>query len=146
MYDAVCGQCGTATQVPFQPTPGRDVLCRDCFQAAKSRGGGGGGAARGGHGGHGGRGAGADAPRVAPAGESMPISAPRGGKPQGEVKWFNEGKGFGFVHDDSGEDIFVHFSAILGDGFKTLRPGDRVEYDVVPGNKGNQAANVTRVG
>ena len=69
-----------------------------------------------------------------------------GGKPTGEVKWFNESKGFGFIHDDSGEDVFVHFSAIQGDGFKTLNPGDRVEYDVVPGSKGNQAANVIRIG
>ena len=76
----------------------------------------------------------------------MPIQPARGGKPTGEVKWFNESKGFGFIHDDSGEDVFVHFSAIQGDGFKTLNPGDRVEYDVVPGSKGKQAANVIRIG
>ena len=62
----------------------------------------------------------------------------------GAVKWFNESKGFGFIQDDSGEEIFVHFSAIQSDGFKTLAEGDRVEFDVVAGTKGKQAANVTR--
>jgi CspA family cold shock protein len=62
------------------------------------------------------------------------------------VKWFNEAKGFGFISQPDGEDVFVHFSAIQGDGFKTLNPGDRVEYDVVPGSKGKQAANVIRIG
>jgi CspA family cold shock protein len=65
---------------------------------------------------------------------------------QGEVKWFNESKGFGFIRDDGGEEVFVHFSAILGDGFKTLAEGDRVEFDVVMGPKGKQAMNVTRAG
>jgi CspA family cold shock protein len=65
---------------------------------------------------------------------------------QGAVKWFNESKGFGFIQDDGGEDVFVHFSAIQTDGFKTLTEGDRVEFDVVPGEKGRQAANVTRIG
>ena len=55
-----------------------------------------------------------------------------GARMQGAVKWFNESKGFGFIQDDGGEDIFVHFSAIQGDGFKTLTEGDRVEFDVVP--------------
>jgi CspA family cold shock protein len=68
-----------------------------------------------------------------------------GGRQQGAVKWFNESKGFGFIQDDGGEDIFVHFSAIQSDGFKTLAQGDRVEFDVVPGTRGRQAANVTRV-
>src|SRR5205085_1223281 len=99
-----------------------------------------GGGAGAGHGG----GAGASAPSAPGAG--MPIQSARGGKPTGEVKWFNESKGFGFIHDDSGEDVFVHFSAIMGDGFKTLNPGDRVEYDVVPGSKGKQASNVIRIG
>jgi len=62
------------------------------------------------------------------------------------VKWFNESKGFGFIRDESGEDIFVHFSAIQGAGFRTLQEGERVEFDVVPGAKGRQAANVTRAG
>jgi CspA family cold shock protein len=65
---------------------------------------------------------------------------------QGAVKWFNEAKGFGFIQEDGGEELFVHFSAIMGDGLKTLTQGDRVEFDVVPGPKGRQAANVTRLG
>ena len=69
-----------------------------------------------------------------------------GGRQQGAVKWFNESKGFGFIQDDGGEDVFVHFSAIQGEGFKVLTEGDRVEFDVVPGAKGKQAANVTRIG
>jgi len=64
---------------------------------------------------------------------------------QGAVKWFNEAKGFGFIQQDGGEDLFVHFSAIQGDGFKSLGEGDRVEFDVVQGNKGKQAANVTKI-
>ncbi len=67
-----------------------------------------------------------------------------GERSTGSVKWFNEGKGFGFIQDDGGEDIFVHFSAIQGGGFRTLNEGDRVEYDVVMGPKGKQAAEVTR--
>lgn len=65
-----------------------------------------------------------------------------GGRQQGAVKWFNEAKGFGFIQDDGGEDIFVHFSALKSDGFKTLAEGQRVEFDVVPGTRGRQAANV----
>ena len=65
---------------------------------------------------------------------------------QGAVKWFNESKGFGFIQDDGGDDVFVHFSAIQGDGFRTLQQGERVEFDVVPGAKGKQAANVVRIG
>ena len=76
----------------------------------------------------------------------MPPMPARGGKPTGLVKWFNEAKGFGFIADDSGEDIFVHFSAIQCEGFKVLNEGDRVEYDIVPGNKGKQAANLIRIG
>ena len=60
------------------------------------------------------------------------------------VKSFNESKGFGFIHVDGGEDVFVHFSAILGDGFRSLTAGERVEFDVVEGPKGKQAANVTK--
>lgn len=60
----------------------------------------------------------------------------------GTVKWFNEVKGFGFITQDEGEDVFVHFSAIEGTGFKTLKDGARVQYDVVKGQKGLQAANV----
>ena len=63
----------------------------------------------------------------------------------GTVKWFNDSKGFGFLEQENGEDVFVHFSAIGGDGFKSLAEGDRVTFDVVKGPKGLQAANVTRV-
>ena len=63
----------------------------------------------------------------------------------GRVKWFNDSKGFGFLEQDGGEDVFVHFSAINGNGFKTLAEGDTVECEVVQGPKGLQAANVTRV-
>ncbi|HDQ93254.1 MAG TPA: cold-shock protein [Synergistetes bacterium] len=64
---------------------------------------------------------------------------------QGTVKWFNEAKGYGFVTPDEGNDVFVHFSAILGDGFKTLAEGQRVEFEVVQGDKGPQAANVEKI-
>jgi CspA family cold shock protein len=60
----------------------------------------------------------------------------------GKVKWFNETKGFGFIEQDSGPDVFVHFSAIGGTGFKTLAEGQAVEFDVQTGQKGPQAANV----
>ena len=62
----------------------------------------------------------------------------------GTVKWFNEAKGFGFISQEGGEDVFVHFSTIQGDGFKTLAEGDRVEFDVARGPKGLQAANVRK--
>ncbi|WP_031515702.1 cold shock domain-containing protein [Desulfofalx alkaliphila] len=61
---------------------------------------------------------------------------------QGTVKWFNAAKGFGFIESSEGEDIFVHFSAIQVDGFKTLEEGQRVEFDIVEGSRGYQAANV----
>ncbi len=64
---------------------------------------------------------------------------------QGTVKWFNESKGFGFIEQEEGKDIFVHYSAIQGEGFKTLNEGDRVEFDVVEGPKGPAAANVTKL-
>jgi CspA family cold shock protein len=62
----------------------------------------------------------------------------------GTVKWFNEAKGFGFISQEGGEDVFVHFSAIQMDGFKTLAEGDRVEFEVTRGPKGLQASNVRR--
>lgn len=64
-------------------------------------------------------------------------------KEQGTVKWFNASKGFGFIQRQSGEDVFVHFSAIQGDGYKTLNEGQAVEFEVTTGPKGLQAANVT---
>jgi CspA family cold shock protein len=64
---------------------------------------------------------------------------------QGTVKWFNEAKGFGFITQEGGEDVFVHFSAIEGDGFKTLADGDRVEFEVTKGPKGPAAANVRKI-
>ena len=61
---------------------------------------------------------------------------------QGKVKWFNEMKGYGFISMDNGEDVFVHYSAIEGDGFKTLKEGQSVEFEVVQGPKGEQASKV----
>jgi CspA family cold shock protein len=62
---------------------------------------------------------------------------------QGTVKWFNAAKGFGFIARSSGEDVFVHFKAIQGNGYKSLNEGDKVEFEVEKGPKGLQAANVT---
>jgi CxxC-x17-CxxC domain-containing protein len=145
MHTAVCSECGAETQVPFLPSSGRPVFCRDCFQSHKPAGGGasGGGGGGGGGGGRGGGGRGGSSPRRS----GQTFTAPTGGggpRQQGAVKWFNEAKGFGFIQEDGGEDVFVHFSAIRGDGFKTLNPGDRVEFEVVPGARGKQATNVTR--
>ncbi|ETT81470.1 cold-shock protein [Viridibacillus sp. FSL R5-0477] len=64
---------------------------------------------------------------------------------QGTVKWFNSEKGFGFIEVEGENDVFVHFSAIQGDGFKTLDEGQKVEFEVVEGNRGPQAANVTKL-
>ena len=60
----------------------------------------------------------------------------------GTVKFFNEQKGFGFISREEGDDVFVHFSAIQGEGFKTLQEGQKVEFDVAPGRKGEEAQNV----
>ncbi|HJV35598.1 MULTISPECIES: cold-shock protein [Geomonas] len=65
---------------------------------------------------------------------------------QGKVKWFNDAKGFGFIEQENGEDVFVHFSAITGDGFKSLAEGEAVSFDVTNGPKGLQAANVKKLG
>ena len=62
----------------------------------------------------------------------------------GTVKWFDEKKGFGFISSDNGPDIFVHYTNITGDGFKTLAEGDTVEFDIVKGDKGSKAENVVR--
>jgi CxxC-x17-CxxC domain-containing protein len=138
-HTATCADCGAETQVPFAPVSGRPVYCRTCYEAHRP--------AR----------AGADRP---PAGSRTGSHGPRGGRAarpvaapasgpahgQGAVKWFNEAKGFGFIRDDSGEEFFVHFSAIRGDGFRSLAEGQRVTFDVVAGPKGRQAANVVPVG
>jgi CspA family cold shock protein len=63
---------------------------------------------------------------------------------QGTVKWFNGQKGYGFITKDDGQDVFVHYSAILGDGFKTLQEGEEVIFEVVSGEKGLKAENVQR--
>jgi CspA family cold shock protein len=63
---------------------------------------------------------------------------------EGTVKWFNDAKGFGFITQDEGPDVFVHFSTIQGDGFKSLAEGERVNYDVEDGPKGLQASNVMK--
>ena len=64
---------------------------------------------------------------------------------QGTVKWFNGSKGFGFIQREEGDDVFVHFRAIQSEGFKTLDEGDEVEFEVIQGEKGPQAANVRKV-
>ena len=64
---------------------------------------------------------------------------------QGTVKWFNGAKGFGFIKRENGEDVFVHFKAIIGEGGKSLSEGDKVQFDVQQGPKGLQAANVSKV-
>lgn len=65
---------------------------------------------------------------------------------QGTVKWFNSEKGFGFITEDGGADVFVHFSAIKADGYRELRENQRVEFEVKTGDKGPQADNVTLIG
>ena len=130
-FPAVCAECGAETQVPFMPTGERPVYCRDCFQAKKG--------ASGASGAAGARRGGARPARS----ESPPPTS--GQRTQGAVKWFNEAKGFGFIQTDGGEELFLHSSAIQADGLKNLTGGERVEFDVVDGNKGKQAANVVRI-
>jgi CspA family cold shock protein len=65
-------------------------------------------------------------------------------KTKGTVKWFNDRKGFGFIRLESGQDVFVHYSALEGDGFKTQKEGENVEFDIVAGAKGPQASNVVK--
>lgn len=64
---------------------------------------------------------------------------------QGTIKWFNSEKGFGFIEVEGGDDVFVHFSAIKGDGFKSLEEGQKVSFDIVKGNRGPQADNVVKL-
>ena len=64
---------------------------------------------------------------------------------RGKVKWFSNQKGYGFITPESGSDVFVHYSAIQGDGYKTLEEGQEVEFDIEKGDKGEQAKNVTKV-
>ena len=63
----------------------------------------------------------------------------------GKVKWYNNQRGYGFITSENGEDVFVHYSGIAGDGFKSLDEGDQVEFEVVEGDKGPQATNVTKL-
>ncbi|MCK4417560.1 MAG: cold-shock protein [Candidatus Latescibacteria bacterium] len=64
---------------------------------------------------------------------------------KGKVKWFNNSKGYGFIEQEDGEDVFVHFSALQEEGFKSLAEGEEVEFDIVDGPKGPQAANVVKI-
>jgi CxxC-x17-CxxC domain-containing protein len=135
MHAAVCSTCGAETQVPFVPVAGRPVFCRDCYSSRRVAAG------------QGSQAAGTEGGEVRAGPAPGPSAAMEGAQHgHGEVKWFNESKGFGFIRDDAGEEVFVHFSAIAGEGFKTLTQGERVEFDVVIGPKGKQAANVTRAG
>ncbi len=63
----------------------------------------------------------------------------------GTVKWFNSEKGFGFIERENGDDVFVHFSSIVGDGYKSLEEGQSVDFDIVEGERGAQAANVVKM-
>ena len=65
--------------------------------------------------------------------------------PKGKVKWFNDAKGYGFITPEEGKDVFVHHSAIQGDGFKTLKEGQEVQFEITQGPKGEQATNVVKL-
>ncbi len=66
-------------------------------------------------------------------------------KERGKVKWFNNAKGYGFIERENGEDVFVHYTAIVGEGYRTLEEGQQVEFEVVKGKKGLQATNVVKI-
>jgi cold shock protein len=79
--------------------------------------------------------------------DRLKVSAPGGyvERMKGTVKWFNNAKGYGFIGHDGGADVFVHYSAIGAEGYKSLQEGDQVEFEIVQGQKGPQAANVSKV-
>jgi CspA family cold shock protein len=79
------------------------------------------------------------------SGSTLHIERTGKGMAQGTVKWFNDAKGYGFIQVEGGEDVFVHYSAIQANGFKSLSEGDKVEFEVTKGPKGLQAANVRKV-
>ena len=83
--------------------------------------------------------------RVVCRGLSPPCSHEVGAMAKGTVKWFNDAKGFGFIAQDGGKDVFVHHTAIMAEGFRSLAEGDHVEFEIVEGPKGLQAANVRKV-
>jgi CxxC-x17-CxxC domain-containing protein len=142
LHAVVCADCGAGTQVPFLPVANRPVYCKDCYESHRPARVAGERPPRGRR-----DGSQADAPHGGQAGRSpAPLRVEGGQHARGEVKSFREAKGFGFIREDSGEEVFVHFSAILGEGFKSLREGERVEFDIVMGPKGKQAANVVRSG
>ncbi|MCZ2258360.1 cold-shock protein [Sporosarcina sp. G11-34] len=64
---------------------------------------------------------------------------------EGKVKWFSNEKGYGFIEADDGEDVFVHFTGVVGEGFKTLDEGESVSFEIIEGNRGPQAANVLKI-
>jgi CxxC-x17-CxxC domain-containing protein len=122
-HRAVCANCGAETEVPFAPTAGRPVYCRTCFQASKRS---------------------APAP-ARHANAARPARVSSGGRQEGVVKWFNAAKGFGFIQTADGEDIYLHSSAIQGEGHRGLTEGDHVAFDIGDSGKGKQATNVTKV-
>jgi CspA family cold shock protein len=87
------------------------------------------------------------APRKTPEGVATPpkVARKEGTRLRGTVKWFSDEKGFGFISQEGGEDVFVHFSGIAGEGYRSLSEGQAVEFDVTQGPKGSQATNVRPV-
>ena len=82
---------------------------------------------------------------LAPANAARPQDREKYMRITGKVKWFNNAKGYGFIEREGGSDVFVHFSAIQGNGFRTLEEGQAVEFEIVDGPKGQQAGNVTKL-